>query len=54
MGVLGRMEIRSSSELSQLTMLSKRSQLASRREPMMLFSAHSDVPTTMKRPSAHP
>src|ERR1039458_6902989 len=51
-GSLGRIEIRSSSEDSQLIMLPSRSRLPSEREPRMLFCAHSEVPTTMNRPGA--
>src|SRR5437879_6839843 len=44
------MEIRSSSEESQLTMLTIRSRLPSERDPAMEFCAASDVPRTTKRP----
>src|ERR1035438_5452819 len=46
----GRMEMRSSSELSQLTMLPNKSALARRRDPRRLFSAHAEGPSTTKRP----
>src|SRR5260370_27110670 len=49
-GAFGRMEIRSSSDESQLTMLTMRSLLPSEREPARLFCAARDVPTTTKRP----
>src|ERR1039458_7083325 len=51
---LGRMEIRFSFELSQLTMLPNKSELASRRDPSRLFSAHAEVPATTKRPAGVP
>ncbi len=53
-GALGRMEMRSSSDDSQLIMLASRSRLAREREPSMLFWDHSEVPTTMKRPGVAP
>src|ERR1035441_9445648 len=49
-GSFGRIEIRSSSEDSQLIMLPSRSRLPSEREPRILFCAHSEVPTTMNLP----
>src|SRR5208283_1705619 len=53
-GALGRMEMRSSSDDSQFTMLARRSRLASEREPSMLFCDQSEVPTTTKRPGVAP
>src|SRR5713101_3273089 len=53
-GDFGRMEIRSSSEESQLTMLTMRSRLPSEREPARLFCAAREVPTTTKRPWGEP
>src|SRR6516165_2241206 len=53
-GGLGRMEINSSSEASQLTALAIRSRLSSGREPTRLFCPASDVPITTKRPCEGP
>src|ERR1035438_1612734 len=49
-GALGRMEMRSSSEESQLMELTNRSRLPSWRVPANWLVAHSEVPTTTKRP----
>src|SRR5713226_1973185 len=49
-GDFGRIEIKSSSEESQLTMLTIKSRLPSERDPAMLFCAACEVPTTTKRP----
>src|SRR5580692_4677803 len=51
---LGRMEIRSSSDASQLTMFEKRSRLANCREPVKLLVAQVDEPITTKRPCVVP
>src|SRR5260370_17743977 len=53
-GAFGRMEIKSSSEESQLTMFTIKSRLPSEREPVMLFCAEREVPTTTKRPCGEP
>src|SRR5258707_10547582 len=53
-GALGRMEIRSSSEESQLTILTMRSRLPREREPAILFCAAREVPRTTKRPCGEP
>src|SRR5690348_15891739 len=42
--------MRSSSEVSQLTEYTSRSRLPSWRDPTRLFCAHSELPTTTKRP----
>src|ERR1039457_6024171 len=49
-GSFGRMEMRSSSEVSQLNVFRARSRLATEREPSKLFTAHCDDPNTTKRP----
>ncbi len=51
---LGRMEIRSSSEDSQLTMFENRSRLPSWREPVKLLVAQVEEPMTTKRPGVVP
>jgi len=48
------MEIRSSSEESQLTMFTIKSRFPTEREPAMLFCATREVPTTTKRPCGEP
>src|SRR5260370_4244794 len=53
-GAFGRMEIRSSSDESQLTMLTIRSRLPSERDPTIEFCAASEVPRTTKRPWEEP
>src|SRR5260370_2549895 len=53
-GAFGRIEMRSSSEESQLTMFTIKSRLPSERDPAMLFCAACDVPTTTKRPWGEP
>src|SRR6266851_1999660 len=53
-GAFGRMEIKSSSEESQLTMFTIKSRLPSERDPVMLFCAAREVPTTTKRPCGEP
>src|SRR5712664_4163086 len=49
-GAFGRMEIRSSSDESQFTMLTIKSLFPSERDPTMPFCAASEVPRTTKRP----
>src|SRR5271157_1915291 len=51
-GALGRMEMRSSSAVSQLIMLRNRSRLPLNR--MKLLPTHMEQPTTTKRPGAGP
>src|SRR5688572_20303440 len=51
-GAFGRIEIRSSSEVSQFTMFRKRSRLPLKR--MKLLLAHIEPPTTTKRPGVVP
>src|SRR5581483_10818969 len=53
-GCLGRIEIRSSSLLSQLTVFTNRSRLPRCRDPTRLLVAHSDVPNTANRPCGVP
>src|SRR6266849_4303859 len=53
-GAFGRIEIKSSSDESQFTMLTIKSRLPSEREPTMPFCAASEVPRTTKRPWDEP
>src|SRR5229473_3862521 len=53
-GAFGRMEIRSSSEESQFTMLTIKSRLPSERDPTMPFCAASEVPRTTNCPCGEP
>src|SRR5208283_4866504 len=53
-GALGRMEIKSSSEASQLMVLRNRSRLPREREPAKLLADQREVPTTTKRPGVEP
>src|SRR3954453_10663840 len=53
-GAFGRIEMRSSSEESQFTMLPKRSRLPSWRDAMRLLEAQNEVPVTIRRPCVPP